>query len=130
MGKLKTKKSFTLLELIIVIVILGILVTIGFTQYSKMTERGRASEARMILSQLRTAAIGYHQEHAQWPGSLTDLAVSVADNVCDPKHHFKYVSLGNIGTATRCKTGGKSAGDNDYVLTLNYETGSLNTGGY
>lgn len=124
------KKGFTLLELMIVFIILGILVTLGFSQYTKMSERGRASEARMILSQLRTAAIGYHQEHAQWPGSITDLAVSVTEDTCDSTHHFKYVSAGNTGTATRCMSGGKTVGPSAYPVTLNYETGSLDTSGY
>lgn len=124
------KKGFTLLELIIVIVILGILATLGFSQYTKMVERGRAAEARMILGQMRTAAIAYHQEFTAWPGSITDLAVSVTDDTCDSQHHFKYTSAGTTGTATRCTSGGKSVGPGNYSITLGYDTGSLVTGGY
>jgi prepilin-type N-terminal cleavage/methylation domain-containing protein len=41
-----TKKGFTLLELIVVIVIIGVLATLGLTQYASMVERGRSAEAK------------------------------------------------------------------------------------
>jgi len=41
-----TRKGFTLLELIVVIIILGILASLGFSQYIKMVEKGRSAEAR------------------------------------------------------------------------------------
>ncbi|MDD5130223.1 MAG: prepilin-type N-terminal cleavage/methylation domain-containing protein, partial [Candidatus Omnitrophica bacterium] len=43
------KKGFTLVELIIVVIIVGILASIGLTQYNKVVEKSRAAEARMIL---------------------------------------------------------------------------------
>lgn len=46
------KKGFTLLELIIVIIIIGILATLGLTQYARMVERGRGAEARQLLGNI------------------------------------------------------------------------------
>ena len=51
------KKGFTLLELIIVIIILGILATIGVSQYQGTIEKGREAEARSILGSMRTAMV-------------------------------------------------------------------------
>ncbi len=52
-------KSFTLLELVVVIVILGVLATLGFTQYGRMVEKSRGAEARMIIGDMRKLAYSY-----------------------------------------------------------------------
>ncbi|MBU0547795.1 MAG: prepilin-type N-terminal cleavage/methylation domain-containing protein, partial [Candidatus Omnitrophica bacterium] len=36
------RKGFTLIELIVVIIIVGILASVGMTQYTKVVEKGRA----------------------------------------------------------------------------------------
>jgi len=51
-------KGFTLLELIVVIIIIGILATLGFAQYTRMIERSRGAEARQVMGSIRTRAAG------------------------------------------------------------------------
>ena len=48
-----TKQGFTLLELLIVVIIIGILAAIGVPQYVRTTERGRVAEASQVLATLR-----------------------------------------------------------------------------
>ncbi|MBU0504178.1 MAG: prepilin-type N-terminal cleavage/methylation domain-containing protein, partial [Candidatus Omnitrophica bacterium] len=48
------KRGFTLLELMIVIIIVGVLATLGITQYQTAIERARGAEARQVISQLRS----------------------------------------------------------------------------
>ncbi|MDD5156229.1 MAG: prepilin-type N-terminal cleavage/methylation domain-containing protein, partial [Candidatus Omnitrophica bacterium] len=70
------KKAFTLLELIVVIVILGILATLGYTQYSKLMERQRQSEAMVIFDKMRKNAINYYLENNTFIGiTSADLGV-------------------------------------------------------
>lgn len=56
------KKGFTLMELIIVVIIIGILAMIGLPQYFKVTERGKAAEAFTTLGVLRNAQIRFASE--------------------------------------------------------------------
>ena len=49
------KKSFTLLELVIVIVIIGILATLGFSQYYPLRERALDKEAEANLKLILAA---------------------------------------------------------------------------
>ncbi|MDP8260053.1 MAG: type IV pilin-like G/H family protein [Candidatus Gygaella obscura] len=119
------KKGFTLLELIIVIIIVGILATIGFTQYSKTVEKGRAAEARSILGTLRTAQQSYYLENYKYTNTISDLSTKVPES-CTTTHWFEYDCSGAsaddvICTADRCNTAGKNpnaAAANDYTLTL------------
>jgi len=101
------KKGFTLVELIIVVIIVGILASIGLTQYNKVVERGRASEARMILGTLRGAQIANNYDLGTYV-DVPALGVS-APTACSTTHYFSYsCNTGGLCTATRCTSGGKA----------------------
>jgi len=101
------KKGFTLVELIIVVIIVGILASLGLSQYSKVIEKGRASEARMILGTLRDAEVAENNENGAYV-TVSSLAVGAPDATCAATHYFSYAcSTDGTCTATRCTTGGK-----------------------
>ena len=102
------KRGFTLIELIIVIIIVGILAAVGLTQYTKVIEKGRASEARLILGTLRTAEVAEMTENSAYL-DVANLGVA-APTACAPTHYFSYACAVLTGTctATRCIAGGKS----------------------
>ena len=102
------KKGFTLLELIIVIIIIGVLATLGFSQYTKMIEKGRAAESRAILGTLRTEQTAYYLENGIYTAVITELGGG-EPTACAVTHYFFY-TCANTGTctATRCSAGGKN----------------------
>lgn len=108
---MKARRGFTLLELIVVIIIIGVLATLGFTQYSKVVEKGRRAEAATNLGALRSMAYAWNQEGGHGtaypadPSSLLGLPASCSQNT----HYFAYsMSPGTgQGTASRCTSGGK-----------------------
>lgn len=141
------KKGFTLLELIVVIIIIGILATLGFTQYARMIERSRGAEARAIAGNIRTMAGGYRMEKGTLAGFTPVLAgIGAAGGIpgpaaanCTGNYYFWY----NIAvaepvltvTATRCTASGKvpnwtapGAAPN-LILTTNLGTGVDDWGG-
>lgn len=117
------KNGFTLIELIVVIIIIGVLATLGFTQYVRVVEKGRSAEARVILGQIRSAEIAYNAEYATW-GASANIYVS-APSSCVNTHYFSYLaSVGSSsGTATRCTSGGKPPVGPSYSITITYSTG-------
>ena len=127
------KKGFTLLELIIVIIIIGVLATLGFTQYTKVVERGRIAEARAILGSLRTAQQAYYLERGFYATTLTDLAVDAPTSAATT-HYFIYRASNVSATATRCSTGQACKTPlavAAYTITLNYAGGTWGgTAGY
>ncbi len=101
------RKGFTLVELIIVVIIVGILASIGLTQYNKVVERSRASEARMILGTLRSGEVAENNESGNYL-DVPGLGVG-APTACTTTHYFSYsCTTAGLCTATRCTSGGKS----------------------
>jgi type IV pilus assembly protein PilE len=102
------KKGFTLLELIIVIIIIGVLATLGFSQYTKMIEKGRAAEARAILGSLRTMQAAYYLENGIYTAAITELG-GAEPTACTNSHYFSYACAATgTCTATRCTANGKT----------------------
>lgn len=123
MKKAFGKRGFTLLELIVVIIIIGILAVLGFTQYVGIIEKGRSAEAKSNLGTLRTLLIAYNQEYGNMTG-FTDAYIASSTYLptatCNNTFFFRYTS-DNAGTltATRCTSNGKDPqGATAYTMTL------------
>ena len=126
------KKGFTLIELIIVIIILGVLAAIALSQYSKVVEKSRGVEARTILGDLRAAEIAQYNEDGTYV-SVTSLGIGAPDGSCATTHFFSYsCTTAGTCTATRCTTtAGKSpAGATAWTKTLDINGNWTGTAGY
>ncbi|MCM8773787.1 MAG: prepilin-type N-terminal cleavage/methylation domain-containing protein [Candidatus Omnitrophica bacterium] len=71
------KKGFTLLELLIVVIIVGILAGIALPQFFRAAERARASEGVNALGVIRSSLLRYYSERGALTNSLTDLDVEM-----------------------------------------------------
>jgi type IV pilus assembly protein PilA len=67
----KSRKGFTLVELAVVIVIIGVLAAFGVPQFLKSVERSKAAEAFNYLSAVRSAQERYLAKNGiYWGGSI------------------------------------------------------------
>ena len=73
----KRSHGFTLLELIIVIIVIGILASIALPRYIRIAEKGRAGEAKNMLSALRSAQMRYAAQYGGYANSLALLDVNL-----------------------------------------------------
>jgi prepilin-type N-terminal cleavage/methylation domain-containing protein len=116
LNKAKGQKGFTLVELAIVIVIIGVLASFGVPRFRDAVERSKAGEAMNYLSAIRSAQERYHAREGTYADDLTTLDVSIPTP--------KYFSVGTVAAGT--------SGDleDTWTLTLTREGASACYGQY
>src|SRR5438128_12143865 len=88
----ETRKGFTLVELAVVIVIIGVLAAFGVPRFLKSVERSKAAEAFAYLSSIRAAQERYQARQGTYADTVDKLDI----NVSTPK----YFTVGTIAAGT------------------------------
>lgn len=65
--KMKNRKGFTLIELIVVIVIIGILAAVLIPRLTGFTDKAEETQALVWAKEVATAMDSYEAEHSEWP---------------------------------------------------------------
>jgi prepilin-type N-terminal cleavage/methylation domain-containing protein len=107
----RQRGAFTLVELAVVIVIIGVLAAFGVPRFLKAVERSKAGEAFAYLSAVRSAQERYQTRQGTYTTDLTQLDIEQVPP--------KYFTVGAV-TAT----------ENTWTLTLTRKAGSSGYGAY
>ena len=131
----RKRKAFTLIEVLIVVIIVGILATLLLPQMGVMAERARVAEAKNMLGALRTLLTVTYQEEGNWGfvplEDNAEINTELGSVIDDPNSLFDYaVTLDGTGvqiTATRDQT--KSFSSPEYsIVTMSIKgDGSIKT---
>ena len=70
--KLRNRKGFTLVELMIVVAIIGILAAIAIPNFLNFRLKAKTSEAKSNLGAIRSTEVAYYAEWNLWVGNQTD----------------------------------------------------------
>ncbi len=100
----KSERGFTLVELAVVIVIIGVLAAFGVPRFIKSVERSKAAEAYAYLSSVRSGQERFHAREGTYCATITDLDLMLSTP--------KYFSVGTIGP------GSTGSLENSWSLTL------------
>ena len=112
----KSRKGFTLVELAVVIVIIGVLAAFGVPKFLNSVERSKAAEAVAYLSAVRTAEERYIALQGIYATDVTSLDISIPA----PKYFDVATSITTTNTAT----------SPTWSLTLTRKTATSSFGGY
>lgn len=105
----QARQGFTLLELLMVVIIIGILTSIALPQYVRMSERARSSEAMIILSTIRSAQLRYKANSSSnvFTSNVSDLDVDVPGFGAANSSLWTYGTNTTHAIATRIGVGGQ-----------------------
>ncbi len=128
-SKIHNRKGFTLIELMIVVVIIGILASLAIPRFMTASTRAKQSEARQLLKQIYTMQHAYRQANntygdggvtAAAGGSFPQIGVEVMAGA-----RYSYVMVAAAATFTCTATGNIDDDATDDVWTVN-ENGVIN----
>ena len=71
------KKAFTLVELLVVVLIIGILAAIAVPQYEKAVEKSRTTQALAFMKTLYQAQQVYFLANGDYPNNFNDIDVNI-----------------------------------------------------
>ena len=111
--RVKQRKGFTIVELLIVIVVIAILAAITIVAYTGIKERADATQVQSALTQTNKQVLAYAAEHADvYPDTLGDIGVSDGDVV------YEYTSNNTTSPRTYSLTAwNTTAGDIQYYIS-------------
>ncbi len=112
------KKGFTLLEVLIVVIIIGILAAIALPQYVATIEKARSGEAVANIGSLRTSTDRCWYQNGSITTNLDELDVDNPNNVTNKLYTYSITDNGTSST-TRVYTitATRTAGGNTYTVT-------------
>ena len=128
----KNKSGFTLLEIIIVIIIVGVLASLALPQFTSVIERSRGGEALNNLSALRGAMVrcGFVNNGVYTTCAMGSLDVAQPGTAANAS--FTYTVAGSGGsftvTATR-NTANNGDGTSTVFITQNDTAATVTKGG-
>jgi len=106
-------RGFTLIEIALVLVLIGILAAMAITTYSMMTNKARITQAKTVLSHLTKTEATYFSDHDKYTDNIVLL------NFDPVKYNFYEISVvldNDAKNYTGVATGvGVMAGDRWYV---------------
>jgi prepilin-type N-terminal cleavage/methylation domain-containing protein len=117
----KKLHAFTLVELIITVVIIGILASVSIVKYGPVSEKARSAEAYSVLARIASAENVYRLEYNVYTSTMNNLDIDAPVS-----NNFTYeVTSTNLESGYASAKGISGRANNSYGMCL--KSGKKNT---
>lgn len=98
------KDGFSLMELLIALVIIGVIAGVAYPKYQKLVTRTKQTEAKNILRSIRMGQDLFYTTHLKYASNLSELDVEIPTDVTyqyaltvnDQRDEFEVIAKANI----------------------------------
>lgn len=119
---MKNKKGFTLLELLVVVLIIGVLAAIALPEYNMAVGRARYATLKDNARAIKSAMDRYYMAQNSYTDKLTDLDIDFQGTLSGDKHKI------SLPDSSDCYIGGSSIFCSRYIFDIYMEYGVVYTG--
>jgi len=109
LSKIRDRKGFTLIELMIVVAIIAILAAIAIPNFLKFQAKSKQSEARTMLTGVYEAELAYFATENEFSNNMNEIGFEPASQ---PKYYEQYP-----GGDSMTNTAWVDASDNGFTAT-------------